>query len=112
MTNRETEDFAINHVLDLERAGGREAQDARKQQAPVDVISPPRLIEVKAVGGSARGLALPLEQRQVDALRANPDSFSLYVVENVSLALAGVAQPQVIVLDAAAVKAMVDQLSR
>ena len=81
MTNREIEDFAIDHVLRLECAAGREPQDARKQQAPVDVISPPRLIEVKAVGGSARRRPIPL-------------SFLLYVVENVTLALAGVAQPR------------------
>ena len=40
MTNREIEDFAIDHVLRLECAAEREPQDARKQQAPVDVISP------------------------------------------------------------------------
>jgi hypothetical protein len=42
MTNQEIEDFAIDCVLQhpLERAAGREPQDARKQQAPVDVISP------------------------------------------------------------------------
>jgi hypothetical protein len=57
MTNREIEDFAIDCVLQhpLERAAGREPQDARKQQAPVDVISPPRLIEVKALDGAPAG---------------------------------------------------------
>jgi hypothetical protein len=88
---------------------GREPQDARKQQSPVDVISKPRLIEVKAVGGSARWQPMPLEQRQVNALRANPDTFFLYIVENVLLALAGVAQPQVLELDGPTVQAMVDR---
>jgi len=32
----------------------------------------PRKIEVKAYGGSARGAPVPLEQRQVDAARADP----------------------------------------
>lgn len=109
MTNRETEDFAIKYVLELERAAGREPKDVRSTRAHVDVLSPPRLIEVKAVGGSARGQPIPLEQRQVDALRANPDDFFLYVVENVALAIAGVAEPRVIVLDGPAVQAMVDR---
>lgn len=109
VTNRETEDFAINFVLKLERAAGREPEDLRKKQAPVDVRSESRLIEVKAFGGSARGQPVPLEQRQVDALRADPANFFLYIVENVSQARAGEAEARVLVLDGHTVQAMVER---
>jgi hypothetical protein len=107
MANMETEDFPIQYVLQLERAAGREARDTRKTGQPVDIVSPPRLIEVKTFGRSARGQAVPLEQRQVDALRASPDSFFLYVVENINEARAGIRDPTVLVLDGAKVLAMI-----
>jgi hypothetical protein len=107
VSNRETENFAIEYVLQLERAAGREPLDTRKTGDPVDITSPPRLIEVKAFGGSARGQPVPLEQRQVDALRANPESFFLYEVEEINEARAGLGKPSVLVLDGAKVLAMV-----
>ena len=106
MANMDTEDFAIEYVLLLERAAGREPQDTRKTGDPVDIVGPPRLIEVKAFGRSARGQAVPLEQRQVDALHANPDSFFLYVVENINEARSGLGNPTVLVLDGTKVLAM------
>jgi hypothetical protein len=60
-----------------------EARDTRYQGAPADIESPPRLIEIKAVGKpSSRGDFLWLETRQVDEARVNPNFF-VYVVENV-----------------------------
>jgi hypothetical protein len=50
------------------------------------VSSPPRKIEVKAFGGSARGAPIPLEQRQVDAAREDQDNYYVYVVDNVARA--------------------------
>jgi hypothetical protein len=41
------------------------------------------VIEVKAVGGLLRGYGLPLEPRQVEEGRANPNFF-VYIVENVA----------------------------
>jgi hypothetical protein len=61
---------------------GRRARDVRGTGAAGDVASPPRTIEVKAHGRSARGTDLWLETRQVDEARSNPD-FYVYVVENV-----------------------------
>lgn len=109
MSNRETEDFAIQYVLQLEEAAGRQPRDTRKTGDPVDITSPPRLIEVKAFGGIARGQPTPLEQRQVDALREDPDHFYLYVVDNIDKARAGLANPQVLELNGSAVAAMVDR---
>ena len=76
------EEAAINWVLSLERAAGREPRDSRHEGAPGDILSPPRVIEVKAFGKSARGTFLWLEVRQVEEARRNPDFF-VYVVENV-----------------------------
>ncbi len=81
-TNKAKEDAAIAWVIELERAKGREARDTRYRNAPADIESPPRLIEVKAFGGNTRGYDLPLEVRQIEEARRNPD-FYLYVVENV-----------------------------
>jgi hypothetical protein len=44
-----------------ERAEGREAVDTRVRGGVADISSPPRTIEVKAYGGSARGQDLWLE---------------------------------------------------
>jgi hypothetical protein len=80
--NRAIEDAAIDYVLELERAAGRAPSDSRYQGAPGDVDSPPRVIEVKAFGGSSRSYGLLLEPRQIDEARRNVN-FYLYVVENV-----------------------------
>jgi len=63
---------------------GREPVDRRFEPSfPADIESPPRLIEVKAVGGNQRGWFVPLEVPQVDEARRNQD-FYLYVVDNVA----------------------------
>lgn len=54
--NRAIEDAAITFVLDLERKAGRSPVDRRYEKAyAADIESLPRIIEVKAVGGSQRG---------------------------------------------------------
>jgi len=81
--NHAIENAAIAWVMDLEREAGRQPEDTRYRGAPADIQSPPRLIEIKAVGKeSCRGEFLWLEVRQVDEARANTD-FYVYVVENV-----------------------------
>ncbi|MET9555140.1 DUF3883 domain-containing protein [Streptomyces sp. NPDC006645] len=84
MGNQETELAAIGHVMALERAAGREPKDVRTSGLPYDVESPPRMIEVKAFSRSARSEALPLEHRQVEAFKANPEHYYLYVVDNLA----------------------------
>jgi transposase len=49
--------------MSQEQTAGREPQEVRNKQEPVDALSPPRRIELKTVGGGARGQAVPLEQR-------------------------------------------------
>jgi hypothetical protein len=83
LTNSEVEDKAIEHVMRLERDARREPQDVRCQGAPYDISSPPRKIEVKAFGRSARGAQLPLEHSQVQAAKEDPDNFYIYVVDHV-----------------------------
>lgn len=80
--NKAIEDAAIAWVMGLEREAGRTPKDTRHSDAPADIESLPRLIEVKAFGNSNRGFDLWLEVRQVEEARRNPD-FYLYVVENV-----------------------------
>jgi hypothetical protein len=46
--NKAIEAAAIEWVMELERAAGREPRDTRFAGAPADVLSPPRVIEVKA----------------------------------------------------------------
>lgn len=82
MSNHEVENEAIRFVLECEWAAGRKAVDARYGGAMVD-IEGDHLIEVKAYGGSARGAALWLETRQVEAALQNPERFHLVVVEHV-----------------------------
>lgn len=84
MSNSYTERLAIEHVMRLERDVGREPEDVSRQGAPYDIYSPPRKIEVKAFGGSARGAPVPLEQRQVDEAHSDPENFYVYVVDNVT----------------------------
>jgi Domain of unknown function (DUF3883) len=70
--------------MQLERAAGRKPEDVTRKGAPFDISSPPRKIEVKAFGGSARGAPVPLEDRQVAEARSDPANFYLYVVDNVT----------------------------
>jgi hypothetical protein len=81
--NKAVEDAAIAFVVELEREHGREPIDRRYAASfPADLESPPRIIEVKAVGGSQRGWDLWLEAPQVAEAGRNPN-FYLYVVENI-----------------------------
>lgn len=77
------ESAAIAWVMECERRAGREPVDVRYRGAAGDVESPPRTIEVKASGRTARGADLWLEVRQVDEAERNPE-FYIYVVENVA----------------------------
>jgi hypothetical protein len=81
--NKAIEDAAIAWVIERERAVGRQPRDTRYRGAPADIESPPRLIEVKAFGKSGRGSDLPLEVRQFEEARANPN-FYVYVVDHVA----------------------------
>jgi hypothetical protein len=69
-------------VTELEQEAGREPRDTRYRDAPADIESPPRIIEVKAFGRSWRGEDLWLEVRQVEEARQN-SNFCLHIVENV-----------------------------
>lgn len=81
--NKATEAAAIAFVMDLERGAGRNPIDRRYEATfAADIESLPRVIEVKAVGGSQRGWFLWLEVVQVEEARRNPD-FYVYVVDNV-----------------------------
>jgi Domain of unknown function (DUF3883) len=84
LTNAEIEGAAIEYVMGLERAADRQPEDVHLQGFPYDVSSPPRKIEVKAFGGSARGAPIPLEDRQVKAAREDPVNFYVYVVDNIA----------------------------
>jgi hypothetical protein len=84
LTNAEIESIAIKHVMSLERGANREPRDVRHGGQPFDIFSPPRKIEVKAFGGSARGAALPLEDSQVQAAKQDPENFYVYVVDNIA----------------------------
>lgn len=82
--NRKIEDAAIAWVIDLERGAGRDGKDMRSAPGfPADISSPPRTIEVKAVGLSVRGADLPVEATQLARARADPN-FWIYVVDNVA----------------------------
>lgn len=81
--NRAIEDAAIAYVMELERTAGREPADRRYEAAfAADIWSPPRTIEIKAVGKDQRGWFVPIESRQYDAARSDPN-FYLYVVDNI-----------------------------
>jgi hypothetical protein len=81
--NRAIEDAAIDYVIALERQAGRAPQDRRSDPAfPADLWSPPRTIEIKAVGRDQRGWFVPLEVPQFNSASADPNFF-LYVVDNV-----------------------------
>ena len=53
--NKAIENAAIEWVMGLERAVGRQPRDTRYEGAPADIESPPRMIEVKSFGTSNRG---------------------------------------------------------
>ncbi len=80
--NKAIEDAAIAWVIEQEAHAGRVARDTRYRGAPADIESPPRVIEVKAYGGSARGSDLFLEVGQVEQAETT-ENFFVYVVENV-----------------------------
>ena len=82
VSNQAVEQVAVDYVIATERQAGRDARDVRGTGAAGDVDSPPRTIEVKAYGRSARGSDLWLEVRQVQEARRNSE-FYVYVVENV-----------------------------
>ncbi|MFF3938331.1 protein NO VEIN domain-containing protein [Streptomyces phaeofaciens] len=107
MGNKETEQAAITHVIALELAAGRDPKDVRTSSLPYDVESLPRMIEVKAFSRSARCEALPLEQRQVEAAKAYPERYYVYVIDN----LAGLngAEIGVRVLHGEVLQAMIDR---
>jgi hypothetical protein len=107
VSNSETERIATEFVMARERAAGREPMDVRLAGYPRDVISPPRKIEVKAFGGSARGAAVPLEERQVKAAQDDPDNFYVYVVDNVARADQG--EMAVRILHGAVLRAMIER---
>jgi hypothetical protein len=102
MANAEVERIAIEHVMQLERDAGSEPTDVHSRGVPYDISSPARKIEVKAFSRSARGEAVPLEQRQFQAALDDPDNYYVYVVDNV------VSGPQVRVLHGASLRKMLD----
>ena len=76
--------------------------DVHNRGVPYDIESPPRKIEVKAVSKSARGEGIPLEARQFNAAREDPDNYYLYVVDNVA------SGPQVRVFHGDSLRKMLD----
>ena len=84
VANADVERAGIEYVMRLEREAGRHPEDVHQQSFAYDVSSPPRKIEVKAFGGSARGAPIPLEDRQVKAAREDPENFYAYVVDNIA----------------------------
>jgi Domain of unknown function (DUF3883) len=86
LANADIEHAGIEYVMRLERQAGRQPEDVHHQGFPYDVSSPPRKIEVKAFGGSARGAPIPIEDSQVTAAREDPEHFYVYVVDNLAAA--------------------------
>ncbi len=108
MANADIERAGIEYVLRLEREAGRHPEDVHDQRGfSYDVSSPPRKIEVKAFGGSARGAPIPLEDRQVKAAREDPENFYVYVVDNI--ASGDQAKIAVRVLHGPVLRAMIDR---
>lgn len=77
---RAVEDAAIAWVCELERKAGRIPKDMRGSNSPVDILSPPRSIEVKAYGRFARGEELFIEVAQFEEAERNPELFQLKVL--------------------------------
>jgi hypothetical protein len=84
MPNPEIERAGIAYVMELERQAGRLPEDVHLKGLPYDVYSTPRKIEVKAFGASARGAAIPLEDRQVKQARQDPANYYVYIVDNIA----------------------------
>jgi hypothetical protein len=105
-SNKAVEDAAVAWVMELEQEAGRNPQDTRYRRAAGDIESPPRVIEVKAYGRSARGEDLLLEARQVEEARYN-ENFYVYVVENVRQG--DPARFQLRVLDSEYLRALLDR---
>ena len=82
VSNKAIENAAVDWIMGLERAAGRQPRDTRNKGAPADIESPPRMIEVKAFGTSNRGFELWLETTQIQQAQRNPE-FYVYVVENI-----------------------------
>ena len=78
---RKIEDAAIEHVVELERAEGREASVVEGADG---VVTGDRVIAVKACGGTSCGAELLLECSQFVAARDDPERSWLYLVENVA----------------------------
>ena len=55
MANPDTERAGIEYVMKLECEAHRQPEDVHLKGFPYDISSPPRKIEVKAFGRSARG---------------------------------------------------------
>ncbi|MGY1771978.1 hypothetical protein [Blastococcus sp. SYSU D00813] len=78
---RKIDDAAIEHVVELERAEGREASVVEGADG---VVTGDRVIAVKACGGTSCGAELLLECSQFVAARDDPERSWLYLVENVA----------------------------
>lgn len=78
---RKIDDAAIEHVVELERAEGREAFAVEGADG---VVTGDRVIAVKACGGTSCGAELLLECSQFVAARDDPERSWLYLVENVA----------------------------
>src|SRR5215467_6220491 len=83
LTGAQVEELVIVFVTEYERRQGRVPVDTRHvPQAVADISSPPRMIEVKAASGDARGQDIWLEPRQYHAATSDPH-YCIYVVDNV-----------------------------
>ena len=83
LAGAKVEPAAVAWVMDYERRNGRAPVDMRYDRGfPGDLLSPPRVIEIKATATSYRGWFLPLEPIQFEHAKTD-DSFYIYVVENV-----------------------------
>src|SRR5262249_4406303 len=98
---------AIEYVMGLEREARRQPVDVHLQGFPYDISSPPRKIEVKGFGGSARGAPIPLEDRQVKAAQEDPENFYLSVLDNIAAKVE--TEIAVRVLHGPALRAMLDR---
>lgn len=84
MAGKDTEDKAISFVVAVEEAEGRDpARDTRYKDAPTDIESLGRIIEVKAASKTTRGNDVWLETTQYEAAHDRAEAFWLYLVENV-----------------------------
>ncbi len=83
MSNKYTEDRAIEFVLQNEKSQGRDAEDVRRDRtcSGYDVRSEGRRIEVKAATESWKTYTwIPLHRNSVECLKKYPQEFWLYIV--------------------------------